>query len=55
MQALSLVGGLTPFADENDIVILRKTAKGAESIKFEYSDLEEGKVLAKIIYLRAVT
>lgn len=45
MQALSLAGGLTPFADADDIVILRKTAKGAESIKFEYSDLEDGKNL----------
>jgi polysaccharide export outer membrane protein len=47
MQALSLAGGLTPFADSDDIVILRKTAKGAESIKFEYSDLEAGKNLGK--------
>lgn len=47
MQALSLAGGLTPFADSDDIVILRKTAKGSESIKFEYSDLEEGKSLNK--------
>ncbi|CAG7856681.1 hypothetical protein MCAMS1_01257 [biofilm metagenome] len=47
MQALSLSGGLTPFADVDDIVILRKTAKGAESIKFEYSDLEEGKSLGR--------
>ena len=47
MQALSMAGGLTPFAAEDDIVILRKNAKGAESIKFEYSDLEEGKGLAR--------
>lgn len=47
MQALSLSGGLTPFAAQDDIVILRKTSKGAESIKFEYSDLEEGNGLSK--------
>jgi polysaccharide export outer membrane protein len=47
MQALTLAGGLTPFADQDDIVILRKTSKGTESLKFEYSDLEEGKGLAK--------
>lgn len=47
MQILSLAGGLTPFAAEDDIVILRKSGKGAESIKFEYSDLEEGKGLTK--------
>jgi polysaccharide export outer membrane protein len=47
MQILSLAGGLTPFAKGDDIVILRKSSKGAESIKFEYSDLEDGKGLAK--------
>ncbi|MEQ1545090.1 polysaccharide biosynthesis/export family protein [Methyloglobulus sp.] len=47
MQVLSLAGGLTPFAKGDDIVILRKTSKGAESIKFEYSDLEEGYGLSK--------
>lgn len=47
MQVLSLAGGLTPFAAQNDIVILRKTGKDAESLKFEYSDLEDGKGLNK--------
>jgi polysaccharide biosynthesis/export protein len=47
MQILSLAGGLTPFAKGDDIVILRKTSKGAESIKFEYSDLENGNGLNK--------
>lgn len=47
MQILSLAGGLSPFAAENDIIILRKGSKGSESIKFEYSDLEEGKGLTK--------
>lgn len=47
MQILSLAGGLTPFAKGDDIIILRKTSKGAESIKFEYSDLEDGEGLTK--------
>jgi polysaccharide biosynthesis/export protein len=42
MQALSLAGGLTPFAEEDDIVILRKTNTGNETIRFEYSGLESG-------------
>ena len=46
MQAISMAGGLTPFAAEDDIVILRKTGKGTESLKFEYSDLEEGENLS---------
>lgn len=47
MQALSIAQGLTPFAAADEIIILRKTPKGAESIKFDYSDLEEGKGLTK--------
>jgi polysaccharide biosynthesis/export protein len=47
MQILSLAGGLTTFAAKDDIVILRKTSKGAESIKFRYSDLEDGVGLNK--------
>jgi polysaccharide biosynthesis/export protein len=47
MQILSLAGGLTPYAAQDDIIILRKTSKGAESIKFQYSDLEEGNSLSK--------
>jgi polysaccharide biosynthesis/export protein len=45
MQVLSLAGGLTPFAAKDDIIILRKNSKGAESIRFEYSELEEGEGL----------
>ncbi len=47
MQVLSLAGGLTPFAAEDDIVILRKNDKGAQSITFEYSDLEDGENLGQ--------
>jgi polysaccharide biosynthesis/export protein len=47
MQVLSLAGGLTAFAAQNDIVILRKNSKGAEAINFEYGDLEDGEGLTK--------
>lgn len=47
MQVLSLAGGLTPFAKKGDIVILRKSSTGAESIKFDYGDLEDGEALSK--------
>jgi polysaccharide export outer membrane protein len=47
MQALTLAGGLTPFAKANNIVILRRNKASSEAIKFEYSDLEEGKWLYK--------
>jgi polysaccharide export outer membrane protein len=45
MQVLGLAGGFSQFAAKDDIVIIRKNSKGSESLKFEYSDLEEGKEL----------
>lgn len=53
VQALSLAGGLTPFAAEDDIIILRKNSTGGESIRFEYSDLEDGKGLDKKFFLKS--
>ncbi len=42
MQLLSIAGGLTPFAKENDILILRRQNNESEAIEFRYSDIEEG-------------
>ncbi len=42
MQVLSIAGGLTPFAQENNIKILRRTAKGSVAIDFEYSEIKDG-------------
>lgn len=47
MQALSMAGGLSPFAKEDDIIILRKSKTGTESIPFEYSGLESGEGSSK--------
>lgn len=47
MQLLSLAGGLTAFAKENDILILRTTNNGSEAIEFEYGELEDGDDLEK--------
>ncbi len=47
VQALSLAGGLTAFAAQDDIIILRKSSAGSETIQFEYSDLEDGRSLNK--------
>lgn len=46
MQALSLAGGLTPFAKADSIVILRRNKDFSEAIKFEYSEQEEGRITA---------
>jgi len=54
MQALSLAGGLTPFASRNNIRILRETADGKSiSIPFEYDDIEDGDNLDANILLQS--
>ena len=53
MQALSLGGGLNSFADEDDIVILRRTENGQITIPFEYSEVSEGKKLETNILLKS--
>lgn len=53
MQALSLAGGLTPFASKSKIKILRRDHAGTQTaILFDYSDVEDGEQLEKNILLR---
>lgn len=53
MQALSLAGGLTPFASKSKIKILRRDDSGTQTaILFDYSDVEDGQNLDKNILLR---
>jgi polysaccharide export outer membrane protein len=53
MQALSLAGGLTPFAGKDEIKILRRDSAGKQSaILFDYSALEDGENLESNILLR---
>jgi polysaccharide export outer membrane protein len=53
MQALSLAGGTTPFAALNDIVILRRENSRQKSIRFRYTDVENGRDLEQNIELRS--
>jgi polysaccharide biosynthesis/export protein len=54
MQALSLAGGATPFADTNSIRILRRDASNRQtSIAFRYSDVEHGRNLDQNILLQS--
>jgi polysaccharide export outer membrane protein len=53
MQALSLAGGLTPFASKSRIKILRRDQAGKQAaILFDYSEIEDGEQLDKNILLR---
>lgn len=54
MQALALAGGLNSFADENDIVILRRLEDGGQvAIPFEYSRVKTGRDLESNIILQS--
>lgn len=53
VQALALSGGMTPFADVNNISILRRTPTGQKAIPFKYRDIEKGKRLEQNIMLQA--
>jgi polysaccharide biosynthesis/export protein len=52
MQALSLAGGATPFADTNDIRILRRDGDHETSIHFRYNDIARGRRLDQNILLQ---
>lgn len=52
MQALSQVGGLTPYADENKIIVIRENKEGEkEKISFPYGTVSAGKSLDQDIDL----
>lgn len=53
MQALSLAGGMTPFADANDIRILRRDGEHQHVFRFRYDDVRRGRSLAQNIVLRS--
>lgn len=53
MQALSMAGGLTAFADTNDIKILRRTGEKQTAISFRYNDVLKGRDLSQNIVLQS--
>ena len=52
MQALSLAGGATPFADTDSIRVLRRDHGVQRAIEFRYSDVERGRKLEQNITLQ---
>ena len=52
MQALSQAQGLTPFASERDIHILRYKKEGTEKIGFDYKEVLKGNKLEQDILLQ---
>jgi len=51
MQALSQAGGLTPYASEGKIIILRQIGSAETAIPFPYRDVAEGKNLNEDVAL----
>ena len=52
LQALSLAGGLTPFAGENDIKIIRRIKGQQQTFSFRYGDVRKGNDLEQNILLQ---
>jgi polysaccharide export outer membrane protein len=53
VQALSVAGGMTPYAAANKISILRRTDGKLSSIPFRYGDIEKGENLQQNIILQS--
>jgi polysaccharide export outer membrane protein len=52
LQALAMAGGLTPFADEKDIRILRRTAEGTRVYPFDFKAVSRGERLEQNLLLQ---
>ena len=53
MQALSVAGGTTPFADLKSIRILRRTDEGQTALNFRYDEVVRGRDLGQNILLQS--
>jgi polysaccharide export outer membrane protein len=53
MQALSLAGGATPFANTNHIRVLRREGTAVRAIAFRYGDVQRGRKLDQNILLKS--
>jgi polysaccharide export outer membrane protein len=53
LQALSVAGGMTPYAAANKILVLRRENGILRSFPFRYGDIEKGKSLGQNIILQS--
>ena len=53
LQALTMAGGLTPYADSDDIKIIRRTETGNKMQLFDYDEVISGERLDMNIILKA--
>ena len=52
LDAISIMGGFTPFADKDDVRILRRTEDGIVEYRFDYGDYVAGRAPGTNIVLR---
>ena len=52
MHVLAMAGGATPFANKDDILIIRQENGGQKTFKFDYNKVADGKELAQNICLK---
>ena len=48
-----MAGGLTPYADSDDIKIIRRTKTGTQVMEFDYDEVASGERLDMNIILKA--
>jgi polysaccharide export outer membrane protein len=48
LQALSMAGGLTPFANRNKIKVFRKNKEKTDVLPFRYNDVIDGKLATNV-------
>ncbi len=53
LQALTMAGGLTPYADSDEIKIIRRTKTGSKMKLFDYDEVISGERLDMNIILKA--
>jgi polysaccharide export outer membrane protein len=53
LQAISLAGGVTPFASTNKIRVLHREGDQEKSMRFRYGDVEKGHNLSQNILLQS--
>jgi polysaccharide export outer membrane protein len=53
LQALSIAGGMTPFAATNDIMVLRRSGTHNRALPFHYGDVSKGRNIEQNVLLEA--
>ncbi len=53
LQALTLAGGMTPYAAVNDVIILRGSGQKQQRLSFHYGDVSKGRAVEQNVLLES--